>query len=91
MSRDVSTLPCRVSYREAAPPSSGLRPGGLAIAHALPVQLGLHEWLATFADPVRARAAVDRFASNSYDLVIDGESCRPRQKPTFNRTRRGET
>jgi DNA replication protein DnaC len=44
---------------------------------------GPDEWLATFADPVRAQAAIDRFTSNSYDLVIDGESYRLRQKPTF--------
>jgi DNA replication protein DnaC len=42
---------------------------------------GPDEWLATFADPVRAQSAVDRFTSNSYDLVIDGESYRSRLKP----------
>ncbi|MGH7895345.1 MAG: ATP-binding protein [Candidatus Binatia bacterium] len=42
---------------------------------------GPDEWLATFADPVRAQSAVDRFTSNSYDLVIEGESYRRRQKP----------
>jgi DNA replication protein DnaC len=42
---------------------------------------GPDEWLATFADPVRAQAAIDRFTSNSYDLVIDGESYRQRLKP----------
>ncbi len=29
---------------------------------------GPDEWLATFADPVRAQSAIDRFTSNSYDL-----------------------
>ena len=42
---------------------------------------GPDEWLATFADPVRAQSAVDRFTSNAYDLVIEGESYRSRLKP----------
>ncbi len=45
---------------------------------------GPDEWLATFADPVRAQSAIDRFTSNSYDLVIDGESYRRRLKPRLN-------
>lgn len=42
---------------------------------------GPDEWLATFADPVRAQSAIDRFTNNSYDLVVEGESYRPRMKP----------
>lgn len=42
---------------------------------------GPDEWLATFADPIRAQSAVDRFTSNAYDLIIDGESYRRRLKP----------
>ncbi len=42
---------------------------------------GPDEWLATFADPMRAQSAIDRFTGNSYDLVMEGESYRPRQKP----------
>lgn len=42
---------------------------------------GPDEWLTTFADPVRAQSAIDRFTNNSYDLIIEGESYRPRMKP----------
>ena len=44
---------------------------------------GPDEWLATFADPLRAQSAIDRFVNNVYDLVIEGESYRRRQKPTL--------
>lgn len=44
---------------------------------------GPDEWLATFADPIRAQSAIDRFTSNAYDLVIEGESYRPRLKPSL--------
>lgn len=47
---------------------------------------GPDEWLATFSDPTRAQSAVDRFMGNSYDLVIDGESYRPKQKPKHHPT-----
>jgi DNA replication protein DnaC len=43
---------------------------------------GPDEWLSTFADPIRAQSAVDRFTGNAYDFVIEGETYRPRQKPT---------
>lgn len=51
---------------------------------------GPDEWLATFADPVRAQSAIDRFTSTAHDLVIEGESYRPRLKPTAPRAKAGQ-
>jgi DNA replication protein DnaC len=42
---------------------------------------GPDEWLATFADPMRAQSIVDRLANNAYDLLVEGESYRARLKP----------
>jgi DNA replication protein DnaC len=44
---------------------------------------GPDEWLATFADPMRAQSALDRFTNATYDVVIEGETYRTRQKPSL--------
>ncbi len=39
------------------------------------------EWIAMFDDVLLAQSAVDRFKNTAYDLVIEGESYRPKLKP----------
>ncbi len=41
------------------------------------------EWLALMADPLLAQSAVDRLKSAAYELIVDGDSYRNRQKPTL--------
>ncbi len=41
------------------------------------------EWLPLLADPIRAQSAIDRLQNSAYELVIEGESYRKRQKPGF--------
>jgi DNA replication protein DnaC len=50
---------------------------------------GMDEWLSVFADPMRAQSAIDRFNSAAYDLIIEGESYRSRQKPSLQDEKRG--
>ena len=42
------------------------------------------EWLGTMTDPLRAQSAIDRLQNAAYELVIEGESYRKRQKPQWN-------
>jgi DNA replication protein DnaC len=39
------------------------------------------EWLALMADPMLAQSAVDRVVNSAYELVLEGDSYRSRQKP----------
>ena len=39
------------------------------------------EWLALMADPMLAQSAVDRVVNSAYELVLEGESYRSRQRP----------
>jgi DNA replication protein DnaC len=41
------------------------------------------EWLALMADPLLAQSAIDRLKSAAYELVVEGDSYRNRQKPTL--------
>jgi DNA replication protein DnaC len=41
----------------------------------------IDEWIPLFDDPILAQSALDRLAHNAYQVVIEGESYRKRQRP----------
>lgn len=49
------------------------------------------EWLPLMADPIRAQSAIDRFQNAAYELVVEGESYRKRQKPVLGQTATGDS
>ena len=48
------------------------------------------EWIAVMSEPLLAQSAVDRLVATSYELVLDGESYRRRQRPTPTRPAGGD-
>jgi len=41
------------------------------------------EWLSLMDDQIRAQSTVDRLQNAAYELIIEGESYRKRQKPSL--------
>jgi DNA replication protein DnaC len=41
----------------------------------------IDEWIPLFDDPILAQSALDRLAHNAYQVVIEGDSYRKRQRP----------
>ena len=41
----------------------------------------IDEWIPLFDDPILAQSALDRLAHNAYQIVLEGDSYRTRQRP----------
>ena len=48
----------------------------------------IDEWIPLFDEPILAQSALDRLAHNAYQLVIEGDSFRKRQRPGEERAAR---
>lgn len=46
----------------------------------------IDEWIPLFDDPILAQSAIDRLAHNAYQVIIEGDSYRKRQRPGQNDT-----
>jgi DNA replication protein DnaC len=46
----------------------------------------IDEWTPLFDDPILAQSALDRLAHNAYQIILEGESYRSRQRPGLNPT-----
>jgi DNA replication protein DnaC len=46
----------------------------------------IDEWIALFDDPILAQSALDRLAHNAYQIVMEGDSFRKRQRPGERKT-----
>lgn len=86
------SLPAQINRLRDIPLAGTRGDPGAAARHTLrrpALERGPDEWLATFADPLRAQSAIDRSVNNAYDLVVDGESYRQRQHPAGAGAREG--
>ena len=52
-------------------------------SHRVHVNSDTSEWLAAMPNPLLAQSAIDRVTSAAWELVIEGESYRKREKPTL--------
>jgi len=83
-------LPAHI-VRGRGPARAGPRPGcGRTGRRILLAKASHHrdpsEWIALMSDPLLAQSAIDRLVATSYELLIEGESYRRRQRPGHTRS-----
>jgi len=76
-------LPLRILERARPIQGSGITEGACKSLIAKRPQTRRPALSSTRDDMLLAQSAVDRCANNAYDLVIEGESYRPRLKPSI--------